>query len=338
MASEQLVFDHEQVRIHGFELYEGTALDVRAVIAGMPQDVKDGFRVHEVAFGRFRHAHGGPGDDVPELLTRLRATDAAVSESALHELWDHLVHQGTVGSVAPLTVPFLLRVAADPAAHHRSSTIRLANAAARQQHWGFGTRETFLQVAEQSWSCDCSGYAMNWSIAASRNAITADVDLLLPHLDDPDPEVRISACYALATAAGGARRIAGALRARLATEQDPAVRASLVLAVAELAVENADLRITPWARTLWTEPAQPPEVRVSAALAWLCLVDDPVPGELRTTFDALVTDDLVDFFDGVPWIAHVDEKGLVRTLAQMLDGAKPGVVDPWDDPSEDPWA
>ncbi|MFB6575961.1 hypothetical protein ACFCYC_00745 [Streptomyces sp. NPDC056402] len=40
----------------------------------------------------------------------------------------------------------------------------------------------------------------------------------------------------------------------------------------------------------------------------------------------------------MPWTPHVDEKGLVRTLAQMLDGAKPGVVDPWDDLSDDLWA
>lgn len=61
---------------------------------------------------------------------------------------------------------------------------------------------------------------MNWSIEASRNAIAADVDLLLPHLDNPDPDVRA------------------------------------------------------WTRALWTEPAQAAEVRVSAALAWLCLVED----------------------------------------------------------------
>lgn len=30
MTSEELVFDHDQVRIHGFELHEGTPLDVRA--------------------------------------------------------------------------------------------------------------------------------------------------------------------------------------------------------------------------------------------------------------------------------------------------------------------
>ncbi|WP_405691149.1 hypothetical protein [Streptomyces sp. NBC_00057] len=297
----------------------------------MPQDVKDGFRIAAVPFSRFKHAHDGSGDDVPELLTRLRSTDADVSGQALGELWDGLVHQGTVGSVAPLTVPFLLRVAADPSAHHRSSIIRLATAVARQQHWGYGTRDTFLQVATQQWTCDCSGYAMNWSIEASRNAVTADADLLLPHLHDPDPDVRTSACYALATASGKARRITEALRARLAAEQIPAVRASLVLAIAELAFENADLRAAAWARTLWPDPARPADVRVPAVLAWLCLVDAPVPDELRTMLDALVTDDLADVLDGVPWIAHVDEKGLVRTIDQMLNNAKPGVIDPWDD-------
>ncbi|MEU9378081.1 hypothetical protein AB0D94_30580 [Streptomyces sp. NPDC048255] len=335
MTSEELVFDVEQVRIHGLEVYEGTPLDVRAVVAGMPQDVKGGFRTEEVPFSRFRYAHGGPAHDVPELLTRLGRADADVSGRALAELWNSLVHQGTVGSVGPLTVPFLLRIAADPSAHHRSSIIRLATAVAREQHWGYGTRDTFLQVATQRWTCDCNGYAMNWSIEAARNALTSDADLLLPHLHDADPDVRTSTCYALATVSGKAHRITEALRARLATEQIPAVRASLVLAIAEVAFQNADPRAAAWAHALWPDPAQPADVRVPAALAWLCLVNDPVPDELRSTFDALVTGDLTDVLDGVPWIAHVDEKGLARTIDQMLNNAKPGVIDPWDD---DPWA
>jgi hypothetical protein len=173
---------------------------------------------------------------------------------------------------------------------------------------------------------------MNWSIEASRNAVTADADLLLPLLDDSDPEVRASACYVLATASGEARRISEALRARLATEQTSGVRASLVLAVAELGREHADPRAAAWAHALWSDPAQPADVRVTAALAWLCLVDAPVPDALRTTLDALITDDLADVLDGVPWIAHVDEQGLARTLDQMLNNVKPGVLwqNPWD--------
>ncbi|WP_235488162.1 hypothetical protein [Streptomyces roseoverticillatus] len=329
MTSEELVFDHEQVRIHGFELYEGTPLDVRAVIARMPQDIKDGFRFEEVPWSRFGHAYGS-GHDVPALLTRLRSQDTEVAGQSLDSLWGSVVHQGTVGSVAPLTVPFLLRIAADPSAHHRAPTLRLAAATARREHWGYGTRDTFLKVATQEWLFDCGGYAMNWSIEASRNAVAADTGLLLPLLHDPDPEVRTSACYALATASGEARRITEALHARLAIERTSGVRASLVLAAAELAREHADPHAASWARALWPDPAQSADVRVPAALAWLCLVDNPVPDDLRSTLDALVTDDLAGVLDVVPWIAHVDENGLARTLDQMLNDAEPGV--PWEDP------
>lgn len=323
--------------MHGFELYEGTPLDVRVVVAGMPRDVKHGFRFEAVPWSRFGHAFGS-GHDVPELLTRMRSPDAEVADQALNRLWDRVVHQGTVGSVAPLTVPFLLRIAADPSARHRAGALALAAATARRAHWGYGTRDTFLKVATREWLGDCGGYAMHWSLEASRHAITADADLLLPLLHDSEPGIRTSACHALATASGEVRRITEALRTRLAIERTPEVRASLGLAVAELAREHADPRAADWARALWLDPAQPAEVRVPAALAWLCLVDDPVPDDLRTTLDVLVTKDLADVLDGVPWIAHVDENGLTRTVDQMLNDAEPGVDDAWADPWTDPWS
>lgn len=329
--TEELVLDHERVRAHGFEPYEGTGLDVRAVLARMPRAVKDGFRFGEVPWRRFGHAYG-TGDDVPELLSVLRSDDADAAGDALRRLFGSIVHQGTVGSVAPLTVPFLLRMAADPTSHHRAGMCHLVAAAARNEHWGFGTRETFLRVAAPGWLYDCGGFAMNWSVEASRTAVAADADLLLALLHDPDPEVRSAACYTLSTSSGGADRITDALRARLAVEQAAQVRAALVLAAAELAHQHADHRAAAWAHDLWSDAAQPADVRVPAALAWLCLVDAPVPDELRTTLDALVTADLTDVLSEVPWIAHVDDdRGLARTLEQMLDNAPPGVadVDPW---------
>lgn len=325
MTSEKLVLDHNLIYEHGFGPYEGTALDVRAVIAGMPQDVKDGFHFDDVPWARFGHAYG-PGNDVPELLARLRSGDAEAGQDALAHLSAGVVHQGTVGSVAPLAVPFLLRIAADPSAHHRAGTLYLASAAARQQHWGYGTRDTFLHVATHDCLYDCGGYAMNWSIEASRNAITADHGLLLPLLHDADPEIRTSACYILSTATGHTSRITDALRTRLATEQAPTVRASLVLAIAELAREHADLQAATWAHTLWPDPTQPADVRVPAALAWLCLTDEPIPDQLRTTLDTLVNEDLSRILNDVPWITHVnDQQGLTHTLQQILNSADPAL-------------
>ncbi|MGW7611941.1 hypothetical protein ACWGKW_32750 [Streptomyces sp. NPDC054766] len=46
-----------------------------------------------------------------------------------------------------------------------------------------------------------------------------------------------------------------------------------------------------WACACWTDPMQPPEARVSAAIAWMCLTDIPVPGELRAILDDLATEE-----------------------------------------------
>ncbi|MEU2626312.1 hypothetical protein [Kitasatospora sp. NPDC007106] len=219
-------------------------------------------------------------------------------------------------------MPFLLRLAADPQAHGR--TRALVTSVARQQHWGWGTRDEFLLTVRPGLCCSCDGYAMNWAIEASRHAVTADTDLLLGLLHDPDPEIRIWACYTLATALGSADRITAALRTRLAVERAPGVRASLVLAVAELARERTGSLAATWLDALWADPARPADVRVPAALAWLCPADGPVPDDLRATVDALVADDLAPVLGDVPWFRHVnDVNGLTDTLRQMLNGAEP---------------
>lgn len=281
----------------------------------------------EIPWNRFRLRHS-PADDVPAKrhLAQARSADARTADRALAQLGFEMVHQGTVSAIAPLTVPFLLRLAADPSAHCRAHALGLVTAVARHEHRGDGTRGAFLRVAKPGWWCDLSGFAMNWSIEASRNAVTADADLLLPLLDDPDPEIRIHTCYVLATAAAGADRITDALRTRLATERTPEVRASLVLAVAELTREHTDPHSTAaWLHALWSGSAQPADIRVPAALAWLCLVDGPVPDDLRTVLDTLVTADLARVLDPVPWIGHVRHRnGLAETLDQMLNDAPPG--------------
>jgi hypothetical protein len=160
---------------------------------------------------------------------------------------------------------------------------------------------------------------VDWTIQAARAAITADLHLLFPFLPDPDPEVRSATAFVLATATGEMPRISSALHSRLAVEDDPAVRVSLILAIAQLAREDQDEHAPAWARALWSDAAQPLETRVGAALAWLCLVDDPVPDELRTLLTDPGTDQLSELFQQVPWIPPVDySNGLRRCIHEML--------------------
>jgi hypothetical protein len=327
VAAEE-VYDVERVMEHGPEIYAGTGLDVRAVVARTPREVKEHFHLDRVPWHRFPHAYG-TDDLVPRGLAALRSCDAAEADRVLGSLWNSVCHQGWTSASGALAVPFLLRVAADPSAHGRPGVLRLVAELARPEHFGDGTREGLLWSGASGWLWDNNGYPGNWSVEAARDAVAADADILLALLDDPAPDIRGLAGYALATASGGADRISAALHDRFRAEQDPPVRASLVLAIGQLARERPDEHAAAWARGLWSDPERPAEVRASAGLVWLCLVEGPAPERLRTVLDDIVTDDLVRLMAEVPWMRAVDDAGagLDRCLEQMLGpGARPAVA------------
>ncbi|GCD97803.1 HEAT repeat domain-containing protein [Embleya hyalina] len=337
MTSEELAFDLERVRVHGIEVYEGTALDVRMVVAGLSRDVKDGFFFGEVPWGRFSHAYGS-GENVPHHLERMRSADPTVARRAGASLGNSICHQGTTESVASLTVPFLLRIAADPAMHERVNALVLVAAVACRNHWGDGSRAALLRVADadDDLHLDGSGYAQNWSVRAARDAIAADAHIPLALLDDPDPRVREEAACVLAAASARAWEISAALHERLRIEEHPRLRAGLVLAIAQLAREHRHEDAAGFTRACWSDPERPAEVRVAAALGWLCLVDDPPPEDLRAVLDDTVTDELGRLMAEVPWLRQVDPyfgAGLAHTLNQMFDLVEPPTFpDLWGGP------
>jgi hypothetical protein len=112
---------------------------------------------------------------------------------------------------------------------------------------------------------------------------------------------------------------AGTLHRRLAVEDDPVVRVSLILAIAQLAREHQDEHAPVWARELWSDPGRSPEIRIGAGLAWLCLAGNPVPDELRALLTDPSTDQCTDLFQRVPWLGPVDSNsGLRRCIHEML--------------------
>ncbi|MEU9037986.1 hypothetical protein AB0D45_24220 [Streptomyces sp. NPDC048352] len=300
------------------EAWAGADCDVRAVLGAIPREAKDGFRYDGIPWKRFPHFYG-PGDEVPGLLRMLAHDDAESAGRALRRLWTTVHHQGSTIEVAALAVPFLLRIAATGHPGLRAETLTLVAVSGRCQHLGDGTREGLLRVAEDPLVIGPVDCPVDWTIQAARDAITSDLHLPLSLLPDPDPEVRSAAAFVLALATGGVPRISSALHDRLVVEDDPAVQVSLVLAIAQLAREHQDGPARDWVRDLWSDPGQPPHVRIGAGLAWLCLVDSPAPDELH----ALLTDPGTrrhrDLFQQVPWIAPVDrDDGLRRCIHDML--------------------
>ncbi|MDI2129138.1 hypothetical protein [Yinghuangia seranimata] len=253
------------------------------------------------------------------LLVQACSADPETAGRALVDLTRHLFPDYEVNASAPLLVPFLLRLAATPATPCRVRALRLAAAVARHGDYG-ATRDSFLVTDRPGWRFSCDGYLMTWTIEASRLAITADTDLLLALLHDPAPDVRTAAADTLATVIDHADLVTAALRARLATEQVPAVRAALVLACAELARSHRGPDTADWLGALWPDPDQPADTRVAAALGWLCLTDDPVPDSLRAVVDSFVVADTEKVLDEVPWFAR--HHGLLSTVRQLVHGLR----------------
>ncbi len=323
--------------VDGAELssFVGGPFDVRAVVAGIRPEAKDGFLLNEVPWEHFPQGHR-----VKEAVQLLHTGGSPAGTGA-----------GVVGGMcaddmraaAVLAVPFLIRIAADTRHPHRADALAETSAPARARYFGIASRDELLLHRPNTpyddhyddYGVEVTGYPAGWSVAAARTAITADTALLQPLLDDPEPAIRIDAAYALATATDHEHTVRAGFRTRLAVEPDPVVRAALVLATAEATRAHPHPQTSTWIRDQWQDPTQAPEVRLAAAIGWLCLTDHPAPDDLHAIIDHLATDERAHAMDDLPWIAAVGgsrETGLRRCVRKLLHPEQP---DPPD--CDDPW-
>ncbi|MFE2528919.1 hypothetical protein ACFXEL_32370 [Streptomyces sp. NPDC059382] len=314
--------------------FAGGPFDVRAVMTAIRAEVKDGFLLDEVPWQRF--PQGNRVREAVHLLhtegSSLRAGTGVVDGMCANDM----------RAAAVLAVPFLIRIAADTGHPCRADALAEVSCPARARYFGVASREELLLHRADTqdgdphddYGVEVTGYPAGWSVAAARAAITADTALLQPLLGDPDPSIRIDAAYALATATDPDRAVRSAFRTRLASEQDPIVSAALVLATAEATRAHPHAPTTAWMRERWRDRAQVPEVRLAAAIGWLCLTDEPAPDDLRDAVDHLATDERAHAMDDLPWMAVIGgsgEAGLRHCVRKMLHPGRP-------DPDDDPWA
>ncbi|MFF3015621.1 hypothetical protein [Streptomyces sp. NPDC057939] len=337
--------------------FVGGAFDVRAVvtatIAMQPGD-RRGSCLDAVPWGNFPH-----GEEVHEDVRRLHTGEGPAGR-ATAGLWG-LCANDSRAAVA-LAVPFLIPIATDADHPHRAPALSLLSGPARARHHGVASRDGLLLHRTDprrhapgdydDYGVEVTGYPAGWSVAAARAAITAEAPALLPFLHDPDPTIRIDATYVLATAADPDHTVRTALATRFSAEQEALVRAALLFAVAETTRAHAHSPTASWLRERWQDRREAPEVRLAAAIGWLCLTDEPVPvpglvpapvpvpvlvlvpEDLRRTVDAFATDERAHAMEALPWMEAAGgsgEPGLLRCVRCMLHPEEP-------EPSEDPWA
>ncbi|MBD0675663.1 hypothetical protein [Streptomyces sp. CBMA156] len=323
--------------VNGAELssFADGPFDVRAVAAAVRPEAKDRFLLDEVPWEDFPQ-----GDHVREAVRQLRTGGSPVPAGA-----------GVVSGMcandqraaAALAVAFLIRIAADPHNSHRCAALAEVPAPARARYFGVASRAELLLHRTGSrhddyddYGSEVTGYPAGWSVAAARAAITVNASLLLPLLHDPVPVARIRAAYALATVADLDGTVRTALRARFAAEPAPDVCAALLLATAEITRAHPHPPTTALLREYWQDHTRAPEVRLAAAIGWLCLTDEAAPDDLRAALDGLATEERARTMDDLPWMAAAGgsgETGLQRCLRTML---RPEQPDPME--CDDPWA
>lgn len=316
--------------------FVGGPFDVRAVVAGIRPEAKEGFLLDEVPWEHFPQ-----GDRVREAVHLLH-TDDSPNRAGVGIVSGMCAND--MRAAAALAVPFLIRIAADIGHPQRGYALAEVSSPARALHFGVASPDGLLLHRARSryddfyddYGVEVTGYPAGWSVAAARAAITGDSALLQALLGDSDPVIRIRAAYALATAADPDRTVRAVLRTRLATEQEPIVRAALLLATAETSRSHPHAPTTSWIRERWLDRTQAPEARLAAAIGWLCLTDGPAPDDLRAIVDDLATDERAHAMESLPWMTAAGgstETGLQRCVREMLH---PELPDP--DEYDDPWA
>ncbi|SBU96228.1 hypothetical protein YW3DRAFT_05715 [Streptomyces sp. MnatMP-M77] len=315
--------------------FAGGAFDVRAVVAGIQSGAHSGLLLDAVPWGNFPH-----GNDARNAVHLLHTGETPASHAT--DVLGGLCANGSRAAVA-LAVPLLTPIATDARHPHRAAALGVLSSPARAQHFGVASRDELLLHRTgprrhapddyDDYGVEVTGYPAGWSVAAARAVITAEAPVLLPLLNDSDPTIRIDAAYALATAADPHHTVRTALATRFAMDHDAIVRAALLLAAAEITRAHAHPPTVWWLRERWRDWTEAPEVRLAAAIGWLCLTDDPVPEDLHQTINTFATDERAHAMDALPWMsaAGSGEPGLRRCIRCMVHSEDP-------EPLDDPWA
>ncbi|MFC7760936.1 hypothetical protein ACFQY4_25100 [Catellatospora bangladeshensis] len=192
-----------------------------------------------IPWGRMRHAYGRAGE-VPALIRGLADPDPAAREEALDAMYGAVHHQGDVYRCTVEAIPFLLRICGSGRAG-AGQVVELVASIGGGDHDG----------------------RLKGPAAQARDLVTAQFPFWCALAADDEPAVRAAAVKALRACRSRGSDAASFLRARYAEEADPAVRAAIVAAVADLGRARHAAGVAGWVADLL---ASEPDTRVRLTL------------------------------------------------------------------------
>jgi hypothetical protein len=180
----------------------------------------------ETPWPELSHAYGA-ATDVPARLRDLASGDSRRTGRALQSLASTIYHQGTCYDATAVAVPFLRRLAADPATVGRERLLGLLRSIAEDESYRIrGAPFVPAPGSEEE--------RLERDVRAARRAVADGLDEYVAMLDGDDRRIRVAAAHLLAVLADRAPEVVPALLARV-DERDARVRCGIVLALGDLA-------------------------------------------------------------------------------------------------------
>lgn len=267
-----------------------------------------------VDWAHLEHAYGS-AEDVPDQLRALASPDADARQQAIHALYGNIWHQGTVYQATAYAVPFLLELLRTPAAQDKDAILTLL------QHLATGSsyldvHQDFATESERKGTPEFQAQMrqeLDW-VRAARDAVARGLGLYGGLLLDPTPAVRMTAAYLLAVFPEHSENLTPLLWARLAADDDPRVRATIVLSLAAL-TWRMPAGLERFAALL--AEGEQPLVRLGAAVALAGLAREAAPpATAQLLADAVAHPDpaLAETYRELPW----SQSGLLGDAANAL--------------------
>jgi HEAT repeat protein len=191
-------------------------------------------KLDSIDWSSLSHAYG-EASDVPDIIRALASDDPETREEAISELHGNIWHQGTVYEATPYAVPFLIELLKADTVKGKDAILGLLSSIAegssyldvhQDMDYFFGERDTLEFSVKLAQEFDF--------VRLSHEAVVEGLPVYLALLSDADVETKLWSLYTLSTCLERAEAIKTALWERFAVEENPQVKASLLLCVRDL--------------------------------------------------------------------------------------------------------